>query len=317
MSIFVILLNWNGKQDTIECLESLKNVTTPHHLVVVDNGSIDGSKEAVMSKFPKITWIENKKNLGYAEGNNVGIHYALKEKASFILILNNDTIVAPDFLEAFLETFEKNPKIAILGGKVHLYDHPEKLDHLGGMWNSRKGQFDLIGFRDKKEKWYTLQTLDYVCGCAIFAKAEVFQKIGGFDPRFFLFWEESDWCFRAKQAGYFSYFCPGANLWHKVSASFHQQKTTTTYFWWRNRLLWIRLNCKNKERLRLFFKIFFCEVCRICKLYVFKKMQLFVGQIFYPKKDFWKKKRCLHNYRVSLRGVKDYFLSCFGSGPLL
>ncbi len=317
MSIFIILLNWNGKQDTVECIESLQKVITSHHLIIVDNGSADGSKEAVRKKFPQVTWIENKKNLGYAEGNNVGIHYALRKEASFILILNNDTIVAPNFLEAFLETIEKNPNIAILGAKPHLYDHPKKLDHLGGMWNPRKGQFDLIGLRDGEEKWNCLRPLDYVCGCALFAKAEVFQKIGGFDPRFFLFWEESDWCFRAKRAGYVSYFCPEAKLWHKVSASFNRQKVSTTYFWWRNRLLWIKLNCKRKERYFLFSKIFFCEVCRLCKLYLFKKIQLFGEQILYPKKNFAEKKRCLQNYRAALLGVKDYIFNRFGPGSFL
>src|SRR5688572_13158338 len=115
MSIFVILLNWNGKNDTLECLASLQKVTTPHFIVVVDNGSTDDSVEAIKEAFPSVTLLQNETNLGYAGGNNRGISYALDKGATHLLILNNDTIVDPLFLEAFLETLETHPHIAVLG----------------------------------------------------------------------------------------------------------------------------------------------------------------------------------------------------------
>ena len=255
--IFVIILNWNGKEDTLACLESLEKVNMPYSLIVVDNGSNDDSVLAIRNTYPDIILLENRKNLGYAEGNNVGIRWALKNGADYLLILNNDTIVDPNILEGFLSTYESTPLASILGGKTYLMKDPCRLDHLGGKWNSRTGTFDLIGSNEMGENWMKPFPLDYVCGCALFAKAEVFRKIGVFESRFFLFWEESDFCRRAKKEGFLSYFAPNAKLWHKVSASFTGGKAHTTYFWWRNRLFFMERNCSLREKISLFLRVIF------------------------------------------------------------
>ena len=202
MKIFIILLNWNGKQDTLDCLQSLEQVETEHQTIVVDNGSTDDSVSFIQNVYPNITILETKDNLGYAEGNNVGIRYALGKGADYIFVLNNDTTVEPNILSAFLS----NPSAPIQGAKTHLMSNPTCLDHLGGNWNLQKGVFELVGAREQAEKWREPLKLDYVCGVALFVKAEVFQKIGLFEKRFFLFWEESDWCWRAKKKGLPSYF---------------------------------------------------------------------------------------------------------------
>jgi len=315
MSLFIIILNWNRKQDTLECLSSLEKVSPSHETVVVDNGSTDGSAQAIRSTFPKITLLQNKQNLGYAQGNNVGIRYALSKGASHLLILNNDTTVSPDFLAAFLNTMKAHPNIAVLGAKPHLYADQNRLDHLGGMWNAQKGTFDLIGLHEEASKWTTLQSLDYVCGCALFAKAEVFQKIGGFEPRFFLFWEESDWCFRARKAGFPSYFCPDAKLYHKVSASFSGEKAHTTYFWWRNRLFWIARNCTQKEKQKLYFRTLLPEIFHLFKLYPLKRAQLFLLKTFKPHENVKAREQKLKNYQAALTGIKDYMIGRFGNAP--
>lgn len=315
MSVFVIILNWNGKNDTLECLESLENVPTPHHTIVVDNGSTDQSPQAIRSQFPAVTVLENQENLGYAEGNNVGIRYALEKGAKHLLILNNDTTVSPHFLDAFLQTLKDHPEVAILGSKPLLYSDPTRLDHLGGMWNPCTATFDLIGNREDATKWTTLKPLDYVCGCALFAKAEVFHQIGGFEPRFFLFWEESDWCFRARKAGYASFFCPEATLKHKVSASFTGGKTHTTYFWWRNRLFWIQRNCSKKEKRRLYFRVLLPEMLKTFKLYLIKSVQLFFLRHFKPADNQEEREKRLLGYRAALTGIKDYCFRRFGNGP--
>jgi len=167
----------------------------------------------------------------------------------------------------------------------------------------------------KGEKWNTLRPLDYVCGCALFAKAEVFQKIGVFEPRFFLFWEESDWCFRARKAGYPSYFCPDAKLWHKVSASFTGGKAHTTYFWWRNRLFWIERNCCKQEKIRLYFRVILPEIAYLLKLYLLKKMQLFFLKWFKPRENHDEREKRLLNYKAALTGTKDYLCRRFGNAP--
>lgn len=302
MKISIILLNWNGKKDTLGCLKSLAEVDTEHQVIVVDNGSTDDSVSSIRHSYPDVALLETGENLGYAEGNNAGIRFALEQGADYIFILNNDTTVSPTILSAFL----KNPDAPIQGAKAHLMSDPSLLDHLGGNWNPIRGEFDLIGARDQAELWTAPLTLDYVCGVALFVKAEVFRKIGLFDKRYFLFWEESDWCLRAKRAGFSSTFCPEATLFHKVSASFTGGKPHSTYFWWRNRLLWIEKNCSRKERRSLYFRILFPEISRMLKLYILRTL--------FAKKTPERKKK-IRTYRAALAGVRDYLTRRFGNGP--
>lgn len=302
MKVCVILLNWNGKKDTLDCLKSLAQVETEHQVIVVDNGSTDDSVSSIRHLFPDVALLETGENLGYAEGNNVGIRFALQQRANYIFILNNDTTVSPTILSAFL----KNPDAPIQGAKAHLMSDPSLLDHLGGNWNPTRGEFDLIGAGEQAELWTAPLTLDYVCGVALFVKAEVFHQVGLFDKRYFLFWEESDWCLRAKRAGFSSTYCPEAKLFHKVSASFTGGKPHTTYFWWRNRLLWIEKNCSPKERRSLYFRILFPEITRMLKLYILRTL--------FAKKTPERKKK-IRTYRAALAGVRDYLTRRFGNGP--
>ena len=303
MKIYVVILNWNGKDDTLACLSSLKKVKIAHEVVVVDNGSTDDSVNRILASFPDIDLIETKDNLGYAGGNNKGICYALENGADFIFILNNDTIVEGNILEAFLQR-----ATPIQGGSIRLINHPKVLDHLGGNWNCEKGKFDLVGQKSCISKWSRPITLDYVCGAALFIRADVFRKIGLFEPRFFLFWEESDFCMRAKKKGYLSMSCPEAILYHKGSASFIGGRPHTTYFWWRSRLLWIEKNCSKKEKKVLMEKIAI-DFFHTLTLYLLKSIQW-----FFVKKNSRRIIR-LATYRAQLAGIKDYFFRHFGKGP--
>lgn len=303
MKIFVIILNWNGKNDTLKCLFSLSHVKTPHEIIVVDNGSTDDSIEAIHRSFPNVLLIETGENLGYAGGNNVGIQIALDRGADYLFILNNDTTVEPTILEAFLKR-----DLPLQGGTTRLMKDPDLLDHLGGNWNAEKGEFEMIGMCAPASEWKNPMALDYVCGVALFVQAEVFLKVGLFEPRFFLFWEESDFCLRAKRAGYIPTTCPEATLYHKVSASFTGGKPHSTYFWWRNRLLWIDRNCKPEEKKRLKNAIA-RDFSHTFKLYLLKSLQLF----FSTKTE--ERKLRLKTYRAKLRGIKDYYQGRFGNGP--
>ena len=300
MSIYVIILNWNGKDDTLQCLKSLSNVTTAHQVVIVDNGSTDNSVEVISKAFPHHHLIETKKNLGFAEGNNVGIRYALEKGADFLLLLNNDTIVTNDFLKGFLKR-----DLPIQGGKAHRMDDPLTLDVIGAIWSHEKGAMGHVGKDAPSQEWKEPVVLDYISGAAMFIKREVFEKIGLFDPRFFLNYEEVDFCFRAKNAGFLSVYCPEAVYLHRTSASFIGGKPHREYFVYRNRLLWIEKTFSPKERKR-FIKKYLKISLQILKKYLLSSFRF--------KKSSQEREHFLY-LKAILCGTRDYLLRRFGDGP--
>ncbi len=316
--IAVIVLNWNGLQDTHACLESLEKLTYPNfETIVVDNGSTDGSVPILKERFPEVLYMETGENLGFAGGNNVGMRLGLKRGAELLFLLNNDTVVSSDILERFVETYRSHPQAGILGAKIYLFEERDTLDHIGGRWNPKVGMFDFIGQRQKEDgvQWQRPEEIDYVCGAGLMVRRSVVEAIGYLEPRFFLIWEESDFCFRAKRAGFLTLTCPDAMLWHKVSASFVGGKPHSTYFWWRNRLLWIERNCPFREQFSLYLRVLIPDILHMLKIRLIKKMQLFVEMRLRPRGDFREKEQKMLKNRAALCGVRDYFLRRFGNGP--
>ena len=241
--VIIILLNWNGVKDTLECLSSLKEVSYPNfQTVVIDNGSKDDSVESIRAAYPKLPLLKTGSNLGFAGGNNLGIEWALRHRADWILLLNNDTTVAPDFLNAFLKATKEKPHGGIFGAKILKYSDPDIIDHLGGFWEEKTGEFISPTSGQTDHPYFEMQRADYVCGAALMMKRLVPETIGLLEPKFFLFWEETDYCFRAQKAGFEVWTAPCAKIWHKVSSSFTGGKPHMHYFWWRSRLLWIQRN---------------------------------------------------------------------------
>ncbi|HSW86410.1 MAG TPA: glycosyltransferase family 2 protein [Rhabdochlamydiaceae bacterium] len=316
--IYIIILNWNGMKDTLECLASVHTIRYPNFkTLVVDNGSSDDSVDAIHREFPQVEVLSTGSNLGFAEGNNRGIQKALAEGADYLFLLNNDTVVDPNILHAFVDSFKSKPALGILGGKNYLYEEKNKFDHFGGQWNSKKGTFDLIGNRvvDDGVNWEEMKEMDYACGCALFIKKEVFETIGLLEPRFFLIWEESDFCFRARREGFLTMSCPQAKLWHKVSVSFVGGKPHSTYFWWRNRLLWIERNCSLAEKISLTVRVLVPDILHIYKLRMLKSLQLQILLLVRPHENHKKRRERILKYRAALNGVHDYLFRRFGNGP--
>ncbi|MGK7881879.1 MAG: glycosyltransferase family 2 protein [Crocosphaera sp.] len=302
--ITIVILNWNGKQDTLDCLESVLTIDYDNYqIVVVDNGSKDDSVIKIKEQYPEVMLIENNANLGYAEGNNVGIRYAVSAQSDYVLLLNNDTIVDRNLLKNFLEASQVHPKAAIFGAKIYYLDTPNKIWFAGGTWDSEKAESEHIGLNQIEDNrtWNQIKEVDYACGCALLVKAEVVQKIGLLEPRFFLTWEELDLCYSAKKLGYQCLFVPDALVWHKVSASFvggaysfHQQ-----YFMERNRLLWV------EKHLSLL------EIISIYKNVILPHIYSSIRGYLSPRSNLAKKTKC----KVSITAFRDYIQRRFGNCP--
>jgi len=241
------------------CLASIAKAETKGidlKVLVVDNGSVDDSvekiKKLVSSKIKnlKIHFIENKENLGFAEGNNIGIKYALKNGADFVCLLNNDTRVKADFLLQLIEVAEKE-EAGIVGGKIYFekgYEfHKERYKkkdlgkviwYAGGKIDWQNVYASHRGVDEVDENQYDkVQETEYVNGCLMLVKSEVFKKVGLLDPKYFLYFEENDFCQRAKKAGFKLYYGPKAVIWHLNAGSSGPGSALHDYFLTRNRLL--------------------------------------------------------------------------------
>lgn len=240
--VSIIVLNWNGRDDTLECLESLRALDYPRReVVVVDNGSEDGSVSSIGAAFPEAKLIETGKNLGYAGGNNAGLEYVLRGDAEFVLLLNNDTKVDPKIVSELVAASRSRPDAAFFSPKIYIYSEPTRIWFAGGRWMEAKARFFHLGqgIEDTDGQFATVKDIDYVCGCALFARTSVIRQIGLLDERFFLVFEDVDWCYRARAAGFKLIFVPQAVLWHKASKSFGGSASPMiSYFHTRNRLLW-------------------------------------------------------------------------------
>ncbi len=304
--ILVVLVNWNGKLDTLECLTSLKSVAYPHTAVVVDNGSRDDSVACIRKEFPEVLVFETGGNLGFAGGNNVALEWALKKDFEWILLLNNDTVVDPNFLSAFLDASRAEPKAKILGAKIYRYDKKNTIDHLGGMWNPNIGEFVSL----KKDTEH-MQKVDYVCGAALFMHRSVPEDIGLLEPSFFLFWEETDFCCRARRRGFEVWTAPKAKIWHKVSSSFTGGKPQMHYFWWRSRLLWISRNLTHEEKKRIYRNVILPDLWKTCRHYLLRSLQNGIATLLFKKPS---KQKALRN-KAGLVGAIHYFRGRFGTSP--
>lgn len=301
--VSIIILNWNGWRDTIECLESLYNINYSNYdIILIDNFSEDNSLEKIKkycngTEIPKsnffeyninnkpihtyfylkeqtedlnfnienknlpaneqLTIIKNNQNYGFAEGNNIGIKYVLKNlDPDYILLLNNDTVVDNNFLTE-LVTNANQQNVGFLGPKVYYYDYNGRKDVInfaGGKLNTIKGSTRHLGFNEiDKGQHEKINEIDYVQGCCILIKKKIFKEVGFLDINYFTYWEETDLCRRGFNKGYKSIYVPKAKIWHKVGSS-NIGKTKFCYMV-RNRFMFMKKNFGTNEYL--LFLIYF------------------------------------------------------------
>jgi GT2 family glycosyltransferase len=239
-SVAVVVLNWNGREDTLACLRSLQQASGELIPIVVDNGSTDGSVEAVREAFPEIELVETGANLGFAGGNNAGIGRALELGAAHVVVLNNDIEVDPAFATALVDEAARRPNAGALCSKI-LYAEPRDTIWFAGAsfdpqsgYNGRQRGY---GKRDDGA-FDAVTATDRACGAAMLVPRAVLEQVGLFDPAFFLYSEDTEWSLRARGAGFDLYVVPASKVWHKVSAgSGGEASPSTLYYDMRNTLV--------------------------------------------------------------------------------
>jgi GT2 family glycosyltransferase len=268
MKIAVIILHFGNLADTLECLDSLGlQDYSNFEIILVDNGSGDVSLANAIKNYPRLHFIKNERNLGFAEGNNIGIRYALKNGADGFLLLNNDTVCSPHLLNAFAKAAQTYPDAAVFGAKIYFYDNPTVIWHAGGNVHSSTFRCYHEGCHtsDLEKKWDEVRDISYACGCALFIVSDVIKKVGLMAPEFFLIWEEIDWCWRIRKAGYRCLYIPEAKVWHKISRAFDggNRGPLWQYYYFRNRLLFLKWNLSITKRIHFYLTVFFKEVVQI------------------------------------------------------
>ena len=178
--VVIIILNWNGKEDSLRCLYSLRELKYPNYEVLfVDNGSHDDSVACVSQNFSEVEIIENKKNLGFAEGNNVGIRWALKKRAEYIFLLNNDTFVDNYLLDHLIACGEGNPEAGILGPKVYYFESSRRFYSAGAEINFHEFVVKPRGHNQEDAGQFDNMTeVDFIVGCGLLIKRKVIEEIG-------------------------------------------------------------------------------------------------------------------------------------------
>jgi len=215
-AVSIVILNWNSYRDTMECIESLKKVNyTNYQILVVDNGSTDGSARVIRSEFPDVTLIENEKNLGFAGGNNVGMQCALRSGAKYVLLLNQDTVVDSNFLRELVKVAESDSQIGAVQSKILKKENSELIDSLGQVWFPLRGPKDFkIGQPDHSLQ-ATVHDIFGACAAAVLLRREVLLKVGLFDELFFCLFEDVDLSWRIRLAKYRIVLAPRSIVYHK------------------------------------------------------------------------------------------------------
>jgi len=224
--VAIVVLNWNGLVDTEECLQSLKKISYPNtQIIVVDNASTDNSVKEIKERYPEVRLIENKDNMGFCEGNNIGIMAALEQGSDYVLILNNDTIVEPDFLEGLVRVAESNPEIGAVIPKIRCFYNQQKIWFAGYRRVERYSTF----MQPETELTDWGRPSDAASGCAILLRRKALEQIGLFDPRFFFAFEDIDFSVRLKAGGFKIYYTPKSIVYHKAGQSSSLSETAVYY----------------------------------------------------------------------------------------
>jgi hypothetical protein len=245
--VSIISINYKQALVTCEMLASLQAVTYPNYeIIIVDNASPEEEITPIEKDYPNAQLVRSPQNLGFAGGNNLGIAVA---KGKYLLFLNNDTEVAPGFLEPLIELFEANASVGVASPKIifHGTDNLIQYAGCGGInpWTGRSVTFGLLEKDEGQHDNSFITALGH--GAAMMVPMELVKKVGLMPELYFLYYEELDWCEMFKRAGYDCYYVAKSTIYHKESASVGRGSVMRTYYMYRNRLLYIRRNLKGLQ----------------------------------------------------------------------
>ncbi len=241
--VSIVSVQYGHPEVTLEMLNSLQQISYPNiEIIIVDNASPEGNPDIVKEKYPKIIYIKSEKNLGFAGGNNLGFQEA---KGKYILMLNNDTEVDQGFLEPLVEKMEKNPNLGIVSPKIRFFHNPDIIQYVG------YENIDPITQRGGARGWEEKDIGQYEedveaaagHGAAMMIPLKVIREVGLMSDIFFLYYEELDWAYRIRKAGYKICYVHNSLVYHKESVSTGGRiSALRAYYMTRNRILYLRRN---------------------------------------------------------------------------
>ena len=305
--IAIVILNWNNPDDTLACLGSVGALHYPAEqleTIVVDNGSTDDSVVRISAEYPEATILETEENLGYAAGNNVGIRYALDTGADYILILNNDTLIAPTMLTELVHFMEPRPEIGMAGPTMYCVEPKDTLFAAGSFVQWSKGQLWHRGLFQPANVYAGIQNpepVDFIVGCGVLVRRQCIEAIGLFNPDYYLNFEDTEWDIQAWRHGFEVWHVPQAVMWHKVNATLGRASPANTYYMTRNALLFFWRNASLHLRWLAVSRIIL-RTLRTTMAWTVKPQ--YRNETFRRKRD------------ANLFALRDFFLGRFGRmGP--
>ena len=241
--IAVILLNWNTKTHTERCINSIFKFADQNlfDIILADNGSSDGSLEYFQLKFPKIIYLDNRENLGFAEGNNRALNLSINNGYHFSMLLNTDTIIENDVITELYEFLINNDQAAAVQPAIYFLNQKDKL------WNGELKFNSLLGLTYSKKKLpASPKEVEWITGCCFLIRNEVLNQTGDFNPAYFLYYEDIELSFRIRAKGYHLYIQPQSKIYHEVGVSGQKKNNEGTlspiihYYINRNRIWFLR-----------------------------------------------------------------------------
>jgi GT2 family glycosyltransferase len=245
--VSIITVNYNGSEDTLELIESLTKISYPNfEIIVVDNFSPNDNPSVIKQRFPSVVLYESNINMGFAGGNNLGI---MRARGEYVLLLNNDTIVDRGFLEPLVRKCQSDKNIGAVSSKLRFYYDRQVIQFAGYTpFNHRTMRSFAIGYREKDKGQHDQdREIPYAHGAAMMVPMRIIREIGIMSYIFFLYYEEADWSYRIKKAGYSIWYVHNSLVYHKESVSVGKLSTSKVYYQNRNRLVFMRRNIQGRD----------------------------------------------------------------------